>query len=730
MPSPILRIAIPTPLYRLFDYLAPPHQRAQDHSPGLRVRVPFGRKELIGFLEGQYAESELPRSRLRAAHALLDETPVFTPDLWEMLHWAAEYYRHPLGEVLSGALPGLLRQGGQPGVSGERVWRLSELGARIDPASLGRAPRQAQTLQRLASRPEGLPREALGVEASVLRTLVAKGWLVVDERPCLGEVAGAGEPGPVPESQQVAAVDAIVAALGRFIPFLLEGVTGSGKTEVYLRLIEQVLARGEQALVLVPEIGLTPQLVRRFQRRLAVPLAILHSGLSDRERLCAWDSARQGSAPVVIGTRSAIFTPLARPGLILVDEEHDLSFKQQEGFRYSARDLAVWRARRLDVPLVLGSATPSLESLHNARRGRYRHLRLAERAGGASAPRVRLLDLRRQPMESPLSPVLVAEIDRHLEAGGQVLLFLNRRGFAPTLLCHDCGWVASCSRCDAHMTLHQRDRRLRCHHCGHERGVDPQCPGCGSADLRPLGKGTERIEETLGELFPSVEVVRIDRDTTRRKGELESRLRRARAAGGRILVGTQMLAKGHHFPDVTLVAIVDADQGLFSQDFRGAERLAQLVVQVAGRAGRAQRPGEVLIQTHHPDHPLWEPLLREGYEAFAEAELAEREAAALPPFCSIALLRAEAVQREAVHRFLEAALELARPAAEEVIEFWGPVPAPMERRAGRHRGQLLIHAPERAALQRLLSGWVPQLETLKSARRVRWSLDVDPLEIL
>ena len=730
MSARYLQVAVPSPLRRLFDYRAPADWAPERLQPGVRVRVPFGRGEQVGLLLAVHDHTDVPAAKLKTAHALLDEEPLLSPPLLDLVRWASRYYHYPLGEALATALPVLLRRGHQGRVAGVKEWRLTEAGQTVTPQELKRAPRQLALLQQLRRHPQGLPREALEVTAATLRAVAEKGWVEERERPCLEAVPAAPEPAPEPNAGQAAAVAAVTARLGGYGAFLLEGVTGSGKTEVYMRLIAACLEQGRQALVLVPEIGLTPQLVARFRGRFTRPLAVLHSGLNDRERLCAWQSAAAGAAAVVIGTRSAVFTPLPRLGLVLVDEEHDASLKQQEGFRYSARDLAVWRAHHEGVPVVLGSATPSLESLHNVALGRYERLHLPERTGSARPPRVGLLDIRRQPLDSPLAPALQSAMERHLTAGGQVLLFLNRRGFAPTLLCHECGWLADCPRCDAHMTLHQRAARLRCHHCGHERALPPQCPACGSPDLLALGKGTERIEDYLAARFPDQETIRIDRDTTRRKGALEARLARATEGGARILVGTQMLAKGHHFPAVSLVAILDADQGLFSNDFRAAERLAQLIVQVAGRAGRADRAGEVLIQTHHPEHPLLQQLVLQGYPAFAEAALAERQAAGFPPCASLALLRAEAGGREPALAFLEEARDAVQSLGVDGVQCWGPVPAPMERRAGRYRAQLLLQAPERGALQQLLDPWVPRLEQLKSARKVRWSLDVDPVDTL
>jgi primosomal protein N' (replication factor Y) len=731
MTSPILRIAVPSPLHRLFDYL-PPRNPHPAPLAGQRVRVPFGKGECVGILVEVAAESEVPLERLRPATAILDTEPLLPAELMRLLTWSSSYYHHPPGEVYASALPVTLREGGQPNRRGEIRWRLTEAGQGIEPASLNRAPKQGRMLAMLAQHELTTAQLSKAIEQPlpILRRLEEKGWVAGEEQPCLGSPAGAAaEQQPELNGAQGDAVMAIHEAAGSFQALLLDGVTGSGKTEVYLQAIAPLIAAGQQVLVLVPEIGLTPQLVERFRRRFPVPLALLHSGLSDGERQCAWLMAREGTALLVIGTRSALFTPLKHPGLIIVDEEHDTSFKQQEGFRYSARDMAIVRARQLGIPIVLGSATPSLESLHNAQAGRYRLLRLPERAGSALHPQMRLLDVRQLPMQEGLSEPLVMLMRRHLEKGGQVLLFLNRRGYAPALICHDCGHVAECPRCDARLTYHSGQRRLRCHHCGTERPVPRQCPKCGSADLRPLGQGTERIEEGLKARFPGVGMVRIDRDTTSRKGAMEALLQEVHAGDARILIGTQMLAKGHHFPEVTLVGILDADQGLFSADFRASERMAQLILQVAGRAGRADRPGEVVIQTHAPDHPLLRTLVEADYHTFAQAALIEREQVFFPPFSYLALLRAEAVDSAAPLAFLEAARQLAEGIGVPNVQLMGPVPAPMERRAGRTRAQLLLQSPSRAGLHHLLEMWVTQLEQLKEGRKVRWSLDVDPVEL-
>ncbi|HET6805746.1 MAG TPA: primosomal protein N', partial [Frateuria sp.] len=534
-------------------------------------------------------------------------------------------------------------------------------------------------------------------------------------------------PAPALSTEQAAAVMAVAAAFDRFQPFLLHGVTGSGKTEVYLALIAQALAAGKQALLLVPEIGLAPQTVRRLRERLGVPVEVIHSNLAEGERARAWLRARNGEARVVLGTRSAVFTPLPRAGLIVVDEEHDGAYKQQEGFRYHARDLALVRARALDVPVLLGSATPSLETLANVEAGRYRALHLHARPGAARPPQVQIVDMRAQRLEHGLSPTLLAAVADTTARGEQALVFRNRRGYAPVLLCHACGWHAECPRCERPMTLHAQRRALVCHHCDRHAAVPPACPACGAAELRPQGQGTERLEEALTTHFPGVPVVRIDRETTRRRDAFERLLDGLAADAPAILVGTQMLAKGHDLPNLTLVAIVGVDEGLLSVDYRAGERLAQLVVQVAGRAGRARKPGRVLLQTHHPEHPLLRGLLARGYAAAAHELLAERHQASLPPYSHQALLRVEAHQRTEVEAFLAEA-HAALP-ADPALRIAGPMPAPMPLRAGRHRGQLLLEAGARAPLHAVLRPWQHVLAGLPSARRVRWSLDVDPIDL-
>jgi len=732
-----LRIAVPSPLRRLFDYLPPKGlpQHSPALQPGVRVSIPFGRGQTTGVLMAVVDTPSVAPHRLKRVRAVLDDQPILDEDLMWLARWAADYYHHPPGEVITAMLPVLLRQGQAPRVATEQLWQLCNESVQPDDPALQRAPRQSALLALLRASAHGLTSTRLNEHQQQWREpmarLVAKGWVRTSEiNPLIqpGDIADRGQP-PELNAAQAAAVERILASRDGFQPCVLDGVTGSGKTEVYLAVLNQVLGEDRQALVLVPEISLTPQLVERFRARLRAPVTVMHSGLTDQQRLGAWLAARSGEAGVIIGTRSAVFTPLARPGLIIIDEEHDASLKQQEGFRYSARDLAIVRAHRLEIPIVLGSATPSLESMGNVAQGRFQDIQLPERAGAATHPSIQLLDVRHQPMTEGVSRTLLDAMRAHLARGEQVLLFLNRRGYAPTLLCHDCGWVAACQRCDAHMTFHRQQRRLRCHHCGAERSVDEHCPQCASTDLRNLGYGTERITHALSEQFPDAHIVRVDRDTTRRKGALEALLSEIGSGKAQILVGTQMLAKGHDFPKLTLVGVLDADQGLYSADFRASERMAQLILQVAGRAGRAEHPGKVLIQTHHPDHPVLQTLLNGDYHAFAERALAERREAQLPPFAHLALIRAEAPGAGAPMDFLGQAQQLALACAIPGVDILGPVPSPMERRAGRYRAQLLLQARQRRPLHELLHQWIPQVEAVKSARKVRWSVDVDPLDM-
>ncbi|MCX8049087.1 MAG: primosomal protein N' [Methylohalobius sp.] len=726
--SIILKVAIPAPLRKALDYLPPASQLDCLPIPGVRLKVPFGSKSKIGVLLEVKTESKLAPSRLRQALEYLDREPLLGPADLALLRWVARYYHHPVGEVCASALPTLLRQS-KPARSQTPIQlRLTPSGqtATLPPS----AKRQAALLSLLRQH-DGKVTVSDLTELGwnwrpVAKALAAKGWIQIEQAPSWAVIP------PCPfalNPAQRQAIATVTAEQHRFGVYLLEGVTGSGKTEVYLGIIEKTLQLGRQALVLLPEIALTPQLQTRFLKRLACPVGVYHSGLSENERLAAWLGFQRGELPVLLGTRSAVFIPMAKPGLIVVDEEHDPSFKQQEGFRFSARDVAVARALQLGIPIVLGSATPALESLYNASQGRYVHLHLPERAGGAQAPTLKLVDIRGARLQAGLAPAVLEAIRITLERREQVLLFLNRRGFAPVLTCYDCGWVAGCPHCAARLCLHRRDRRLCCHHCGHQRPLFTHCPTCGAKDLHALGRGTERLEDELADLFPYVRVARLDRDATRRRGSLEQLIEAIRAREVDILLGTQILAKGHHFPEVTLTVVVEADAGLYSTDFRAPERMAQLIMQVAGRCGRGTKPGQVLIQTRHPNHPLLTALLQGGYSAFATQALKERRQADLPPYSHQALLRAEAHAPDLPECFLGQAAHLARELAHEHVQVLGPAPSPVPRRAGRYRAQLLFQSPRRPPLHRLLARLLPALDDLPHKRRVRWSLDVDPVTL-
>jgi len=738
LPAAILKVALDVPLRRVFDYLPPTQTEFDKFKPGQRIKVPFGRSTKVGIIVALADKSELAPSQLRRAMVLIDEQPLLGERELSLLNWASDYYHHPLGEVFSAALPALLRQGKADKVESGHRYTLTDSGEQAATEGLSRAPRQSVLLRCVQAyeriHQQGITDQQLDHAhrpwRTTMRRLVANGHVVVSEWFPLSVEAEVSPDQPLAAvAEQAEAVRAIVACQGSFQTFALDGVTGSGKTEVYLQAVAAVLAAGRQALVLIPEIGLTDQTVQRFQRRFAQPMAVLHSGMTDKERLTAWLAARDARVSIVIGTRSAIWTPLKNPGIIIVDEEHDSSYKQQDGFRYSARDVAVRRGQRDNVPVVLGSATPSLETVYNVRLERYRHLTLSQRIYAGKAPVLELLDLNGAKIENGLSEALIKAIGEHLSRKEQVLLFLNRRGYAPALLCIDCGASVVCDRCDARMIYHQGSERVRCHHCGADRRVPSTCPACKGEHLLMLGQGTQRLEATLSALFPLARILRIDRDSTRRRGALEAMLGKVHAGEADILVGTQMLSKGHDFPAVSLVAVVDADSRLYDADFRAGERLSQLLTQVAGRAGRRDVPGRVLVQTHVPQHPVLQAVRATGYSGYAELALAERKAAHWPPYAALALMRAEAIDVGAPMNFLQRARRVLVEVGGDGIEVLGPVSPPMARRAGRFRAQLLIVASRRSVLAMLLRAGIPEVELLPEQRRVRWSLDIDPQDL-
>lgn len=717
----IIQVALPVPLPHLFDYQVPQDRGAVE--PGVRVVVPFGHRKLVGIVIRQSSESAVSRSRLLAIHEVLDDgSALLDKSLIDLLRWCWNYYKHAPGEVVASALPPALRKakGAVPGPPPS--FELTPQGRERLQLPAGRAPVQLAMLNAMVdgARGQGGLAEIGSQWRRTLTGLIDKGWVAETVVP---PAEPRFSPGPdlVPDQQK--AVESISRSLDRFGCHLLDGVTGSGKTEVYMCLLQDVIASGRQALVLVPEIGLTPQLIRRFRHRLGLEPAIIHSGLSAGARLDSWAAARSGRARLLVGTRSALFTPMPEPGIIILDEEHDASFKQQDGFRYSARDVAVKRASDLDVPVVLGSATPSLESLNNALQGKYSWHRLRERATRAPLPSWRVLDMRQQASISGLSTATIDAIAETLDRGEQVMVFLNRRGYAPVLMCQQCGWSGNCARCDAHLTWHRTARKLVCHHCGSQRPAPQFCPDCRADALQGAGEGTQQLEEFLEKKFDGTPVLRFDRDRTSRVGVMDSQLEQVRNGGPCLLVGTQMLAKGHHFPEVTLVVIVNIDQALYSADYRSLERMGQMILQVAGRAGRMEKSGTVVLQTLHPDHFALELLLGRGYEDYARWLLEERKAAGLPPVGYQALLRAEAHDRSVAERFLNDAVGKF-PAGEARV--YGPMPAIMERVGGRSRMYLVVQGPARASLHGQIDQWLPALRTLKSARKVRWAVDIDP----
>ncbi|HEY5624334.1 MAG TPA: primosomal protein N' [Gammaproteobacteria bacterium] len=735
----ILRVAAPVPVATTFDYLWTGAGEAP--APGCRVRVPFGKTERVGVVMAIDSRSDVAANRLRSVSEALDAAPIINRELLATLAWCAEYYHFPVGEVVSQALPMSLRRGRALPGGAVPGWRLTDAGRAGDVDTLvARAPRQAEVLAALADagelpvselRTRGISRDALA------RLAVRKLIEAVEIEPGPPAPDPGSEPGPErgtggaapPQlmDDQRRAVEAVLEHGGAFQPFLLQGVTGSGKTEVYLRLIQSWLKAGLQSLLLVPEIGLTPQLVARLEERFGKTLAIMHSSRTDSERLSAWHDAFTGEAKVIVGTRSAVFAPLPAPGLIIVDEEHDASYKQHEGFRYSARDLAVYRARQLDVPVLLASATPSLESIHNARRGRYELLTMPRRIGSAGEPAFHIVDLNRHTSTRGISTPLVAAIERHLADGNQVLLFLNRRGFAPVLFCAECRTLEECTFCDSRMTVHASTGSLRCHHCGSRKPLSWVCASCG-AERIAVGEGTQRVTDELTRLFPSAAIGRLDRDVAARHGVLEQVLADVEAGQTQILVGTQMLTKGHDFPRVTMVGVLNADQGLLGADFRSNERLAQTLLQVAGRAGRRDHPGEVFIQTHYPSHPLLQCLTETDYTSFADLALDERREAGWPPFSHLVVWRAEAATRAPAHAFLKRVADHARRIAGD-ITILGPAAPSMERRSGRYRAQLLFQGASRGALHSVVGALLAEARSWPRDKHVRFSIDVDPAEL-
>jgi primosomal protein N' (replication factor Y) len=726
MSTAIVRVALPIPLPQSFDYTA---ENVSAGDLGRCVRVPFGRGEKTGLIVALPDYADLPVDRLKPVIAIQREAPALPADWLAMVEFTARYYQHPLGEVVAMALPPRLRKADAvAGAEADPLLDLTDAGR----DALAASKRESRALALLRQLAEGGPRRRslLRDEDSAnpaVADALKRGWIAPGVAADPAAMAGA----PTLTDEQQAAVEIIGAEAGKFQPFLLAGVTGSGKTEVYLRLVAQAIARGEQALMLVPEIALTPQLETRVASRFpAARVVSLHSALGEAARSQGFVQAMEGRAEIVLGTRLSVFTPLPRLGLIVVDEEHDASYKQHEGVRYNARDLAIWRARQRGVPIVLGSATPSLESWHAADTGRYRRVELANRAVAITLPKVRPVDVRREKLQHGVSEHLLRAIDARLQRGEQSLVFLNRRGYAPVLSCPSCGWVSRCPHCTANMVLHLADKRLRCHHCSFDAGIPLACPDCGDQDIQPFGRGTQRLEETLGERFPTARVLRVDRDAARTRSQWEALLDKIGKGEADILVGTQMMAKGHDFPRLTFVGVLNADSSLFAADFRAPERLFQQLMQVGGRAGRGELPGEVMVQTQYPDHPLYKCLEKHDFARYAALQLEERKQARFPPYAANALLCANAPEVATSIAWLKDARAAAVPLAQAYgVQVFDPVPMRMVRLARRERAQLLVEAPGRPALQAFLTDWSRHLWALKPPRELRWHLDVDPAEV-
>ena len=739
----ICRVALAIPLHKQFDYLLPAYLYPEDLTSliGSRVIVPFGggHRKQVGVITATPAQSDFAIEKLKSISQLLDQQALLSDSLYKLLNWAAVYYQHPFGDVFQQAIPTLLRKGKPATFKAQEYWKLKQ--ANIDISQLTRAKKQYQAAQLLQV--SALSYDQLkenNVSRATLNSLQEKQLVTRYEEIPASNIEWAEslrelQQKPQLSTEQAIAITSVTQQLNKFKCYLLEGITGSGKTEVYLNILKAVLEKGQQALIIVPEIGLTPQTIKRFKARFNVPIYLKHSALNEQQQLETWLHAKQGSAAIVIGTRSAIFSDFKNLGLIILDEEHDASFKQQDSFRYHARDFAIKRASQENIPILLGSATPAFESLNNALSGRYHHLFLTHRAGNATPPRNDLINLTGLPLKSGLSPQLIELMQQHLDKNNQVILFLNRRGYAPVLMCHECGWLAKCERCDAFYTYHKSANYLHCHHCMATHPVPEQCHDCGSTNLHSTGVGTEQLEETLTQLFPDHKTVRIDRDNTRKKDSFNEYLNDINSGKYKILLGTQMLAKGHHFPDVTLVALVDVDGALFSNDFRASERLGQLFTQVAGRAGRAEKKGQVVLQTFHPEHNLLQELVNNGYGDFSRSALQERKMAQLPPFSYQALIRAESLNATQAENFLTLCKQTLNQIAlnnkvSDRLLILGPIAASMERRAGKYRFQLLIQSEQRVLVTKTLNIALAHFEKIPEGRKVRWSIDVDPIDFI
>ena len=731
----LYQVAVPSPLRKVFDYL--PKKPDRLISPGSRVIVPFGNRTVVGFVISTSFTSQIAPHRLKSIKDILDDEPILPKELLSILKWSSQYYHHPIGQVLATAVPKKIR-GANPIKPMIRIWKSLEFLPAEKLKLVENTPRQKALFDLLQQ--NWLPKADIknaGFSNSVIKELEKKKLIVESTEPDFKRRSFTAIPQKNPKAMllnkdQKSALAAINRSENNFQCFLLYGVTGSGKTEVYMQAMQKQLAKGRQCLILVPEIGLTPQTLSRLTERFECPIRTLHSGLSDSERLDSWNMAREGQAGILIGTRSSVFSPFSDLGIIIVDEEHDSSFKQQEGFKYSARDLAILRAKKGSIPIILGSATPSLETLQNVHAKKYKQLSLLKTAADTPLPSRLLIDTSKQRLIHGLSETLLAKIKKHLDAKKQVLVFINRRGFAPALSCQNCGWVAECNNCMSQKTVHIHPPSICCHHCGDVSPLPKKCPICNLSKLETLGVGTQKLETFLKDHFKGTPVFRIDRDSTRHKNQLNEMLAQIAIGESCLMIGTQMIAKGHHFPNITLVAVINADTGLFSPDFRGQEYMAQTITQVSGRTGRANQEGEVIIQTRHASHIALQNLMRGGYNESARIILEERKNGKMPPFCRLAIIKANSRALPASIKFLVncgAFIQDINQKYPQKVESIGPFPSPLEKRSGKFRAQLLLKSNTQATLQRLLAELVKKLEKIKTAPGLQWHLDVDPVDL-